>query len=45
MYTAPAILASLTSSEILATALGGNPGCGNEGNGKGVGFGSCASPV
>ena len=45
MYSKPNILASFDANALLAEASGGNPGCGNEGSDKGVGLGSCASPV
>jgi hypothetical protein len=45
MYEPPALLASFDAEELLGIAYGGNPGCGNEGNDKPVGNGSCESPV
>lgn len=45
MYEAPSVLASFDASELLGEAFGGNPMCGNEGNGKDVGNGSCHSVV
>lgn len=43
MYIAPAVVATFDADELLGQAYGGNPLCGNEGNGKGVGNGSCHS--
>ena len=45
MYEAPGIIASFDARELLGEAFGGNPGCGNEGNDKPVGNGSCEAPV
>ena len=45
MYVTPAVVASFESEELLGAAYGGNPFCGNEGNGKDVGNGSCHSVV
>lgn len=45
MYLEPAIVASYEAAELLGEAHGGNPMCGNEGNSKGVGNGSCHSVV
>lgn len=43
MYIAPAVVATFDADELLGRAYGGNPLCGNEGNGKDVGNGSCHS--
>jgi hypothetical protein len=47
MYESPSIVASFDADELLGEAFGGNPFCGNEGNGPnpGVGNGSCHSVV
>jgi hypothetical protein len=45
MYREPIVVASFDAKDLLGEVYGGNPGCGNEGNGKDVGNGSCESPV
>ncbi len=45
MYVVPKIVATFDAAELLGAAFGDNPGCGNEGNNKPVGNGSCHSPV
>lgn len=45
MYQAPDVVATFDAQDLLGEVYGGNPGCGNEGNGKPVGNGSCESPV
>ena len=45
MYTAPVVVASFDAEQLLGEAYGGNPACGNEGNTKPVGNGSCHSVV
>lgn len=45
MYERPIVIASYEAEDLLGEAYGDNPGCGNEGNGKSVGNGSCHSVV
>jgi hypothetical protein len=47
MYISPSVVATFDADELLGEAFGGNPMCGNEGNGpnSGVGNGSCHSVV
>jgi hypothetical protein len=45
MYESPDVIATFDAEELLGEAYGGNPMCGNEGNSKGVGNGSCHSVV
>lgn len=45
MYETPRVVASFDASDLLGEAYGGNPSCGNEGNGLPVGNGSCHSVV
>jgi hypothetical protein len=45
MYVTPEVVATFDAEELLGAAYGGNPFCGNEGNDKLVGNGSCHSVV
>lgn len=45
MYVSPSVLATFDEQDLFGEAYGGNPFCGDEGNDKGVGNGSCHSPV